>query len=225
MYSTKIIIDRNWNYKDIVVVNESEDKESPEYVKNYTLNNGERLINAAKPKKRQHAGDYGFVKPRWDKDTATWIEGATAEELSAWETEHPDLVSLETKRATKHSEISAANELAIYAGVDVETTNGIEHFSLTEKDQLNLGAAKNAIDCGATEYLYHADGKVYRLFTSDEIRKIVQAAVAHITRCNVYCNHLFAWINISNSDELESIVYGSPLPETLSNNMNELLNS
>lgn len=131
---------------------------------------------------------------------------------------------LPSLREAKHAEISAANELAIYAGIDVETTQGAEHFSLTDKDQINLAVAKNAVDCGDTEHLYHADGKEYRSFTADEIRKISQAAMDHIMRCNIYCNHVFAWINESNSSELDAIVYGSSLPEHFSNNIKKLLN-
>lgn len=79
------------------------------------------------PQKKRFAGSIGFVKPRWDEGTAAWVEGATAEELAAWEAEHPDPVSLDEKRAAKHAEISAASEAAIKAGMDVTTTQGTEH--------------------------------------------------------------------------------------------------
>ena len=220
------VIDNDGVYVDLFSVKTEQlpDGTPIDTVLGYKLAEGERLIDAAPPAMRQHAGSAGFVRPRWDEDAAAWVEGATAEELAVWEAQHPDPVSLEDKRAAKHAEISAANELAIYAGIDVETTQGTEHFSLTDKDQINLAVAKNAVDCGDTEYLYHADGKKYRSFTADEIRKISQAAMDHIMRCNIYCNHMFAWINESNSAELDAIVYGSSLPEHFSNNIKKLLN-
>lgn len=225
-YKHCCVVDADGSYKTFVLVllEQSEGSKTTESVQGYTLTAGERLIDTAPPTKREHAGTAGFVKPRWDENGETWLEGSTDEELAAWEVGHPDPVPLEDKRAAKHAEISAANELAIYAGIDVETTQGAEHFSLTDKDQINLAVAKNAVDCGDTEHLYHADGKEYRSFTADEIRKISQAAMDHIMRCNIYCNHVFAWINESNSSELDAIVYGSSLPEHFSNNIKKLLN-
>ena len=98
---------------------------------------------------------------------------------------------LPSLREAKHAEISAASEAAIYAGMDVETTQGTEHFSLTEKDQINLTTAKNEIDKGAPVYLYHTDDTLCRIFTAEEINTIAQASVAHILYHTTYCNHLF----------------------------------
>ena len=47
-------------------------------------------------------------------------------------------LSLEDARKAKYQEIASACEQTIYAGVDVSTSSGVEHFSLTEKDQINL---------------------------------------------------------------------------------------
>ena len=132
-------------------------------------------------------------------------------------------VDLDVLRAAKHAEISAANEVAIEAGMDVETTQGTEHFSLTEKDQINLTTAKNMIDKGVTAYLYHADGALCRMFTADEINAIAQASIAHIIYCTTYCNHLFDWIRRADATELAGITYGAELPEDLAAHMQQLL--
>lgn len=126
-------------------------------------------------------------------------------------------------RAAKHAEISAASEAAIYAGMDVETTQGTEHFSLTEKDQINLTTAKNAVDKGAAAYPYHADDARCRIFTADEINAIAQASVAHIIYHTTYCNHLFEWIRRADAAELAGITYGAELPEDLAAHMQEIL--
>ena len=199
------------------------DESGQEVVQHYQMLEGERLIDTAPPTKRQHAGSAGFVRPRWDEDAAAWIEGATAEELAAWAAEHPDPVSLEDKRAAKHAEISAASEAAIYAGMDVETTQGTEHFSLTEKDQINLTTAKNAVDKGAAAYPYHADDVRCRIFTAEEINAIAQASVAHIIYHTTYCNHLFEWIRRADAAELAGITYGAELPDDLAAHMQEIL--
>lgn len=56
---------------------------------NYRLAEGERVISANSPTMRQHAGAAGYIDPRWDDDAEAWIEGATAEQIAAWEAEHP----------------------------------------------------------------------------------------------------------------------------------------
>ena len=224
-YKYCCVVDADGSYKTFVLVllEQSDGSETTESVQGYTLTAGERLIDAAPPAKRQHAGTTGFVKPRWDEDTETWVEGATSEELAAWEAEHPDPVSLEDKRAAKHAEISAASEAAIYAGMDVETTQGTEHFSLTEKDQINLTTAKNEIDKGASIYLYHTDDTLCRIFTAEEINAIAQAGIAHKIYHTTYCNHLFEWIRRADAAELAGITYGAELPDDLAAHMQEIL--
>lgn len=130
---------------------------------------------------------------------------------------------LPSLRAAKHAEISAASEATIYAGMDVETTQGTEHFSLTEKDQINLTTAKNAVDKGAAAYPYHADDARCRIFTADEINAISQASIAHKIYHTTYCNHLFEWIRRADAAELAGITYGAELPDDLAAHMQEIL--
>ena len=215
------VVDARGYFKNYVYTRA--DESGQEVVQHYQMLEGERLIDTAPPTKRQHAGSAGLVKPRWDKAAKTWAEGASAEELAAWEAEHPDPVPLEDKRAAKHAEISAASEAAIYAGMDVETTQGTEHFSLTEKDQINLTTAKNAVDKGAAAYPYHADDARCRIFTAEEINAIAQASVAHIIYHTTYCNHLFEWIRRADAAELAGITYGAELPDDLAAHMQEIL--
>lgn len=219
------VVDAGGLYRAFTTVQTEQgaDGEPKETVLGYKLAEGECLIDVAPPTKRLHAGTTGFVKPRWDEDATAWVEGASEEELAAWEADHPDPVSLEDKRAAKHAEISAASEAAIYAGMDVETTQGIEHFSLTEKDQINLTTAKNAVDKGAAAYPYHADDARCRIFTADEITAISQASVAHIIYHTTYCNHLFDWIRRADAAELAGITYGAELPGDLAAHMQEIL--
>ena len=61
--------------------------ERVEEVQNYTLKVGEQLVDAQPPVMRQHAGSTGFISPIWDG--SQWAETATADEIAAWEQEHP----------------------------------------------------------------------------------------------------------------------------------------
>lgn len=60
-----------------------------EEILHYKLKDGETLIDAMPPVQRQHAGQTGFLAPVWDADAGEWSETATADEIEAWEQEHP----------------------------------------------------------------------------------------------------------------------------------------
>lgn len=189
----------------------------------YKLQDGLRIVKKRNPAIRLHAGQAGFVDPVWNDDTDDWVEGLDAEQLAAWEAENPDPVPLEKKRAAKHEEISAASEAAIKAGMDVETTQGTEHFSLEETDQINLKTATDDVKAGAAFYPYHADGELCRIFTAAEINAIGEASKAHKLYHTTYCNHLFDWIRRADAAELAGITYGAELPEDLAAHMQEIL--
>ena len=139
------------------------------------------------------------------------------------EIEADRLPDLETVRAAKTAEMSAACNAAITAGMDVETTQGTEHFSLQETDQINLTAAVTAVQQGAAGYPYHADGELCRMFTAAEIGAVGEASIAHKLYHTTYCNHLFAWIRRATASELTGITYGAELPEDLAASMQALL--
>ena len=61
--------------------------ERVEEVQNYTLKDGEQLVDAQPPVMRQHAGSTGFISPIWDG--SQWAETAAADEIAAWEQAHP----------------------------------------------------------------------------------------------------------------------------------------
>ena len=71
----------------LVLLEKGEDGEKVESVQHYKLTEGELLIDANPPAMRPYAGATGFITPRWDG--SAWVEGASAEELAAWEAEHP----------------------------------------------------------------------------------------------------------------------------------------
>ena len=221
----RCVVDADGFYKIFVTVQTEQgaDETLTETVLGYKLKEDESLIETLPPGRKAHAGGAGFVKPRWDEDTAAWVEGATAEQIAAWEAEHPDPVPLEDKRAAKTAEMSAACNAAITAGMDVTTTQGTEHFSLQETDQINLTAAVTAVQQGAAGYPYHADGELCRMFTAAEIGAVGEASIAHKLYHTTYCNHLFAWIRRATAPELTGITYGAELPDDLAASMQALL--
>lgn len=132
---------------------------------------------------------------------------------------------LDTLRAAKLAELSGACKAAIVAGCDVTLTDGtVEHFALEETDQINLNAAYTACQQGATEYPYHADGQLCRLYSAADIIAIGDAATAHKLYHTTYCNHMMMWTRRAEAaDELPGITYGAELPEDLEANMTRVL--
>lgn len=59
-----------------------------ETVQNYTLHDGEQLIDATPPVMRTSTAPAGYIVPVWDG--TAWAEGATEEEVAAWNELHPD---------------------------------------------------------------------------------------------------------------------------------------
>lgn len=139
--------------------------------------------------------------------------------------EVPDDRPLDMIRSEKMKELSTSCNAAITAGMDVETTQGTEHFSLQETDQINLTTALSAVQSGASGYPYHADGQLCRLFTAAEIQAIAAASVRHKLYHTTLCNHLLTWARRAETkEELSGITYAADgMPEDLAANMAAVL--
>ena len=76
--------------------------EQVEEIQNYTLKDGEQLVDAQPPVMRQHAGSTGFIAPIWGG--SDWQE--TADEIAAWEQAHPapEVVPIPKSNAELESE-------------------------------------------------------------------------------------------------------------------------
>ena len=137
----------------------------------------------------------------------------------------PDDRPMEEIRADKLSELSTSCNAAITAGMDVETTQGTEHFALEDTDQINLTTALSAVQSGAAGYPYHADGQLCRMFAAAEIQAIAAASVKHKLYHTTLCNHLLTWARRAETrEELSGITYASDgMPEDLAANMAAVL--
>lgn len=122
----------------------------------------------------------------------------------------PTLNEIKTE---KKSEISAACEKTIYKGVDVEISGEWEHFSLSTNDQLNLFGKQAQIAAGETQFEYHQDGHPCKYYSLEDMLKIIQAAMSHVSYHTTYCNALNMWIAGANTkDEVSDIFYGADVP-------------
>ena len=139
--------------------------------------------------------------------------------------EEPDNRSFEEIQTEKLSNLSEICNQTIVAGMDVETTEGMEHFSLEETDQINLTTALSAIEQGAKGYPYHADKKLCRMFTAVELKAIAKKATAHKLYHTTLCNHLLILARrATTTAELDNITYSADcLPPDLAENMKKIL--
>lgn len=122
--------------------------------------------------------------------------------------------TLEEVREEKRREISAVCEQMIYSGITVETGEGFEHFSLTEKDQINLFGKQAQLAAGAERLEYHQDGHPCRYYSAEEMHAIVTTAMEHVSYHTTYCNSLNMWIaGTETVEEVQGIFYGADVPE------------
>ena len=126
-------------------------------------------------------------------------------------------------REERLAEFQKACQDAIYEGVEVATSEGMKKFSLTLSDQINLIGVRNLFDKGLLAIPYHADGEPIRLWSHDDVQKILQEADRHITYHRVYFNLLREWIHRTSYPEFLGIDYGDALPDDLAKSMAEIL--
>lgn len=125
-----------------------------------------------------------------------------------------DDYDLEQIRTLKKSEISDACEQTIYNGIDVEMSTGTQHFSLTEKDQINIFGLQATIQSGAKQIEYHSDGNPCKYYSVEDIQKLIVAAMSFVKYHTTYCNSLNVWISKeTDAQVINSMYYGMDIPE------------
>ena len=147
---------------------------------------------------------------RLQKDMRKMIERVDA---VAPEEKKPE--TLKEFKTAKKQEISQACEQIIYAGISVTLADGtVEHFALTEHDQLNLFGKQAQLATGAEQLEYHSDGKPCRYYSATDMQTIIAAAMQHVSYHTTYCNALNMWVaGCETADELQQIYYGVDVPE------------
>ena len=120
-----------------------------------------------------------------------------------------DAEILNTTKTAKLTEISKSCEDYIYAGTDVTLPdNTTKHFTYTLADQSNISEMFTAIMAGATEYPYHADGEICKIYTKEQIIAIYGTLSLFKTEMTTYHNSLKAQINaMTDADAILAIKF------------------
>jgi len=204
-YKHCCVIDKDKYYVTYVLVTYPDSEPDNIKVHAHKMGDREALLDTKPPT--------GMLRPRWTG--------------SKWEETGTHIITpedLEQLRTNKLQMVNSAAQKAIYTGIDVETSKGQEHFSLTEEDQINIQNLMLQIQAGQSEVPYHADGNLCRAFSPTEVMTLATAATAHKTFHLTYCNHLRQYIKgIEDYDELAAVQYGMELPPELAASMAALL--
>lgn len=134
----------------------------------------------------------------------------------------PELSSI---KETKTKEISSACNQTIEAGTAVTISDGSEkHFTYSLLDQSNISEMFNALIGGATEYLYHADGEEYMMYSAKDIVIIYSTLSMFKTGQIMYQNQLKQYINsLTDKTVIQSVQYGDALIGEYLTKYNELM--
>lgn len=120
--------------------------------------------------------------------------------------------TIEEVRKETVKSLNEATEQTIYAGVDVKTSYGDEHFSLTANDQANIGNIFNAVVMGVQEYPYHADGKECVIYPKADIVSLYVAMQTLITKLTTHGNLLKQYVNsCEDKDTVKAVTLATEL--------------
>ena len=146
----------------------------------------------------------------WDKEEAPAHYEPTIEEL----------------RSQTINSLNNSVEQTIYAGVDVKTSYGDAHFSLTANDQANIGNIFNAVVMGVEEFPYHADGKECVIYPKADIVSLYVSMQTLITKLTTHGNLLKQYVNSCEDKEtVKAITLATELTGALAEQETKVLAS
>ena len=134
------------------------------------------------------------------------IDGQMVVSMTAGVIPAPDLTNI---KSTKIAEIKQSCESYIYAGTDVSLPDGtVEHFTYTLADQSNISEMFTAIMAGATEYPYHADGEICKIYSKEQIVTIYGTLSLFKTEATTYHNSLKSQVNaMTDADAITAVKF------------------
>ena len=128
-----------------------------------------------------------------------------------------DLLSQAKQR--KINEISLTSQSMIINGIEY----GGKRYRLNTTDQINLTSLYSLAQLGQS-VPYHADGKVCRIYTSEEMIRLVQTATKWVIYHTTYYNLLKHQIqDMTDIEEVKKVEYGTELSPEYQTILNTIL--
>ena len=127
--------------------------------------------------------------------------------------------SIEEEKNKKIIEMCAICQTTITSGIDYNN----EHYRLNTTDQINLTSLYSLAQLGQS-VPYHADGKVCRIYTSEEMTRLVQTATKWVIYHTTYYNLLKHQIqDMTDIEEVKKVEYGTELSSEYQTILNTIL--
>jgi hypothetical protein len=144
------------------------------------------------------------------------IEAISKEEFSRLQ----NLLNSDTEVVANENKLTAARKVVIenlskicqsriVDGFKIILSDGkLYHFRLTTEDQLNLISIENQLNTGAQSILYHASSEPCKIFTREDMFKVVRAFRKHVLYHTTYFNAAKQYINtLTEPEKLERFAY------------------
>lgn len=127
-------------------------------------------------------------------------------------------------KQSKITALSATCEQTIYAGLELELSEGKEHFEYKNQDQTNIKAMFDAVVFGAEKYPYQSEDGKCRVFTAQDIIKLYISLESLRTAQLTYYHQLKDLVNtLETAEEINAITYGQELEGEYLQHYNEML--
>lgn len=161
---------------------------------------------------------YSFIQlPNYDTVT---IEEVNLEELeglqsllgSGQKLIADDTVLADTRRVALRKLSNQCKNKIISGFSVVLSDDKVYNFKLTTEDQLNLMSIEGQLNAGAETFIYHATDLPCRVFSRDEMTKVINAFRQHITYHTTYFNVAKQYINsLIDIGKINEFAYGNDL--------------
>lgn len=159
--------------------------------------------------------EYNTLKAAIDTDEEILVEEEPEEIYDDLYIEPLEEITVDYVKNQKIKEIRNMCNKLITDGFDVILSDGENHhFSLTTQDQLNLTTLSAMVASGAETIPYHADGETCKFFSTEDVQKIIQAAMDFKTFHITYHNALKLYVDsLQLLEDVENVSYGMEIPE------------
>ena len=120
-------------------------------------------------------------------------------------------------RQNKINQLSRQCKTFISAGFSITLSDGESYsFKLTAEDQLNLMSIESQLNTGAETVIYHATNQPCRIFSRDDMLKVIKAFRRHITYHTTYFNAAKQYINsLTDIEKINKFSYGADVSATI----------
>lgn len=124
---------------------------------------------------------------------------------------------LDKARQSIIKRLSNQCKVIISAGFSITLSDSKSYnFKLTAEDQLNLMSIEGQLNAGAETIIYHATGQPCRIFSRDDMLKIIKAFRRHVTYHTTYFNAAKQYINsLTDIGKINKFSYGTDVSTTV----------